>query len=159
MAYLQIDESASFDRLGTRLANIEHEINVRERFEQIIIPEAIRTEQIKLPDLLEVEISKTVNEAIGKLKDSLYRYEKIEQSRIANEQKQEQEILAQQQQGASQMQEDQHQKEIDKIVTKGFVDGAKETLTAKNSVVQERGNQIIQENSNQANQQPSQQQR
>lgn len=146
LTQLQIDPSASYDRLGVQLANIEREMEIRERLQQVIIPLAIQREKLDVSDVLKIELSETVNEMIDKIEQSLDRYEKIKQNMAKQDNEAKQQQIGQQNQGMRDLEEDSHQNDIEKIVVKGAVDGAKETLGAKNQVSAERAASIIQDN-------------
>lgn len=146
LTHLKIDPSASYDRLGVQLMDIEREIEIRERLQQVIMPLAIQREKVDVADVLKIEISETVNEMIHKLEQSMDRFEKIKNNISEREQKSIQEQIQAQNEGARAVEEDKHENRLEEIIVKGSIDGAQQTLQSKNQAALERSNQIIKDN-------------
>jgi len=148
LSMIKIDDTASFDRFGLRLADIEREMQIAETLEQVIMPLAIQREKVEVVDVLNVALSETINEKVDKLNQSMERYNKVKSSIAENEGKQQQEQIAAQGAQIKAQQEQIHQDEIDKLILQGHIDGAKASLEAKDAVVSERAKQLISENAN-----------
>lgn len=143
LAYVKLNKDVSLERLGVQLANIEREIEVRERLNQNVIPIAMQKEKIEVEDYLRIELAETVNEMVSNLEQSMDRKRKITESLAENEHKRQMELSKQQNEGAAALQNQLHQGELDKTILAGQVKGANDTLNSKNQALLEREKRII----------------